>query len=227
MCGRFTLVTPPEEVLKELGFTPPDPSYVVKPRYNAAPTQQIVVALNDGTRQLTPVRWGLIPSWAKDPKIGHKLVNARAESLAEKPSFRTALKKRRCVVIADGFYEWRKDAGGTKTPFHLRLRSRKPFPIAGLWETWKSPEGERVRSCTLVTVPPNELAARIHDRMPAMLPRGAMEAWLEPGEKAPEEALELLVPYPAAEMEAVAVGSLVNSPKNDLPGCLDPAPTPA
>ena len=190
---------------------------VTSPRYNIAPTQNVSVVLSESPSQLSVAQWGLIPSWAKDPSIGAKMINARAETLPEKPSFRTAFKKRRCLVLADGFYEWRKEADGkTKTPLLIRLTDGEPFAFAGLYEFWKSPEGQNIRTCTIVTCEPNELMKPIHNRMPVILPRELESDWLEAGTPAPA-LMSMLMPYPPEGMQSYAVSRLVNSPTNDNP----------
>ena len=220
MCGRFTL-TAPAEIIAE-AFLLQDVPASLSPRYNVAPTQQVPVIVQEGgTRRLDLVRWGLIPSWAKDPAIGSRMINARGESLADKPSFRSALRKRRCLVLADGFFEWQKE-GRKRLPVYFRLRSRRPFAFAGLWERWRSPDGEEVRSCTVITGEPNELVRTVHDRMPAMLRPEAEDAWLSPVLPVPDGVPDLLVPYPANLMEALPVSTVVNSPKNDIPECIEP-----
>lgn len=198
---------------------------VSAPRYNVAPTQDVSVVLNESPTRLSVVQWGLIPGWAKDPGIGAQMINARAETVAEKPAFRSAFKKRRCFVLADGFYEWRKEGDGkTKTPMYLRLKSGEPFALAGLWEVWNSPEGEPRRTCTIITTEPNELVAPIHNRMPAILPRDAEAAWLD-GSLEPAALMALLKPYPADQMQAHAVSRRVNAPQNDEPALIEPVQT--
>ena len=167
------------------------------------------------------LRWGLIPSWAKEEAIGNRMINARAETIAEKPSFKRALQKRRCLVIADGFYEWKAE-GKKKTPMFIALRSRAPFGFAGLWEIWKAPSGEAIHSCTIITTTPNKLMESIHNRMPVILPREAETAWLDRTVDDPQKLLPLLVPYPDKEMTAYEVSLLVNSPRNDVPACIEP-----
>jgi putative SOS response-associated peptidase YedK len=163
----------------------------------------------------------LIPSWAKDEAIGHRMINARAETLAEKPSFKRALQKRRCLIVADGFYEW-KAAGKKKTPMFIALKSRQPFGFAGLWETWKSPKGEAIHSCTIITTTPNTLMESIHNRMPVILRREAEAQWLDRAVDDPQKLLPLLTPYPDNEMTAYEVSQIVNSPRNDVPACIEP-----
>ena len=179
-----------------------------------------IVAAGARGREAALQRWGLIPSWAKDPKIGNKLINARAETLFEKPSFRTAAAERRCLIPADGFYEWRRSERG-KEPMYVRLRSKEPFGFAGLWESWLSPAGQVVRSCAIVTTEPNELLKTIHNRMPVIVPRELEALWLDPGVKSERELSEVLRPYPEEELEAYAVAPLVNSPANDRPECVE------
>jgi len=191
------------------------------PRYNIAPSQQVLTVLGAEERRGGFLRWGLIPSWAKDPSMGDRMINARAETVAEKPSFRRALQKRRCLVLADGFYEWRKE-GKKKTPLYITLKSRAPFGFAGLWETWKSAEGAPIHSCTIITTTPNALMESIHNRMPVILPREAEAAWLDRSLEDPARLLPFLVPYSAENMDAYAVSSAVNSPRNDSPSCIEP-----
>jgi putative SOS response-associated peptidase YedK len=196
----------------------------MSPRYNIAPTQPVAVIPNDGKRAIDFFTWGLIPSWAKDPSIGSRLINARSETLAEKPSFRSAYRRRRCLILADGFYEWQAREGTkTKVPYYIRLESGDPFGFAGLWEQWFAPDGSEVKSCTIVTTEPNELVGKIHNRMPVILPAAAHQEWLDPGEKDPDSLQGLLKPYPALEMMAYPVATLVNSPANDWPDLIQPA----
>jgi putative SOS response-associated peptidase YedK len=219
MCGRYTLTTPTDLLasefdLRDLGL--------LAPRYNIAPTQPVPVVTSRDPHALSLFRWGLIPSWSKERPTGTNHINARAETLLEKPSFRDAFRSRRCFVLADGFYEWRKD-GTRRRPFYIRLRSRRPFAFAGLWEVWRPPEGPPVRSCAIVTTDPNDLVRPLHDRMPAILTREAREAWLSvaPGEV--EGLRRLLAPYPAQEMEAYEVSPRVNAVENDSPECIAPS----
>lgn len=191
------------------------------PRYNIAPTQPIPVIPNDGTKTVQLFHWGLVPHWAKDTSIGNKLINARAETLAEKPSFKRAFAKRRCLILLDGFYEWRKDAGAkTKTPIHIKLKTGKPFALAGIWETWRDAEGKELKSCTIVTTEPNELIGAFHHRMPVILKPEAYEAWLNPESVDPETLKHLFVPYPSEEMVAYPVSTGVNRAANDSPDCI-------
>ncbi|MBA3530657.1 MAG: SOS response-associated peptidase [Ardenticatenales bacterium] len=221
MCGRFTLKVDPNTVYEalELGEMPAK----LEPRYNIAPSQPVAVVTDPALRKVEMFRWGLIPSWAKDPSIANKLINARAETVTEKPSFRTAFAKRRCLVIADGFYEWQKrsKAQGGSQPYYFQLDSHDPFAFAGLWELWRDPEGEVVHSCTLITCAANDLVAPVHARMPVILGEESLWQWLEPD--ASEDTLHtLLQPYPAERMAAYPVSDLVNSPYNDSPECVEP-----
>lgn len=219
MCGRFTLTTDLDRLAEHFAFRAAHLSYT--PRYNIAPSQ-LVLTLSDAQEHRAGfLRWGLIPSWAKDPGIGDRMINARAETVAEKPSFRRALQKRRCLVLADGFYEWRKE-GKKKTPLFITLKSREPFAFAGLWERWKSPTGEAIHSCTIITTTPNTLMESIHNRMPVILPREAEMQWLDRTVEDPQALLQLLTPYPAEAMAAHPVSQLVNSPRNDTPACIEP-----
>ncbi len=201
MCGRYTLFKV-DQILEAFPWIQQAPPGLFE-RYNIAPTEAILAIANNQADRIEPFRWGLIPFWAKDPKIGSPMINARAETLGEKPAFRNALLRRRCLVPADGFYEWKKTPGvKAKTPMHIRLRSGALFAFAGLWETWRSPDGSVIPSCTLITTQPNELMAGIHDRMPVILKPADYQAWLDPAERDAGELAALLQPYPAAEMEA-------------------------
>ena len=224
MCGRFTLFADPDDLQELFNLSAPPPA-ALAPRYNIAPTQPVAVVANGETRALELFRWGLIPSWAKDPAIGNRMINARAETLAEKPSFRTALKKRRCLILADGFYEWRHEGSASrKTPMYIQMKDGRPFAFAGLWEAWKSPSDREawIKTCTIITTTPNALVEKIHDRMPVILPPKAYDLWLSPGELPAEKTLPLLKPFAASQMKAVAVSPLVNSPKIDSPECVAP-----
>lgn len=220
MCGRFSLTTNKQQLAEAFaGFEPPRE---LSPRYNIAPSQPVAVVANTGQNKVDFFVWGLIPAWAKDPGIGNRMINARAETLAEKPSFKAAYRRRRCLVLADGFYEWRKNPDKSKTPVYIQLESKEPFAFAGLWEVWHSPQGDEVLSCTIITTEPNEFMAKIHNRMPVILPRAAYEQWLDPAEQKPERLQSLLKPYPAQEMAAYAVSTVVNNPQNETPDCIAP-----
>ncbi|MEW6300339.1 MAG: SOS response-associated peptidase [Thermodesulfobacteriota bacterium] len=220
MCGRFTLTTDLERLEERFGFRAAALAYA--PRYNIAPSQPVLAVIAAEERRAGFLRWGLIPSWAKDASMGDRLINARAETVAEKPSFRRALQKRRCLVLADGFYEWKKE-GKRKTPMYITLKGREPFGFAGLWETWRAPSGENIHSCTIITTAPNRLLETIHNRMPVILPREQETLWLDRTVEDPAVLTAVLAPYPAEEMEAYAVSPVVNSPANDSPACIAPS----
>ena len=206
------------------GFTTPAADEIT-PRYNIAPSQQVAVVPNNGENNVEFFQWGLIPSWAKDPKIGNRMINARAETLAEKPSFRTPYKRRRCLILSDGFYEWRSEPDSkSKTPIFIQLKSERPFAFAGLWEAWyPRPDDEPLLSCTIITTSPNALMETIHRRMPVILEPDGYERWLDPSEQSPTQLDGLLNSYPAEEMEAYPVSRLVNRPSNDSLDCIAPA----
>src|ERR687893_2320277 len=220
MCGRYTLKTPVEELAEEFGFEAS--SVELPPNYNVAPTQQVAAVLEEGgERHLEVLRWGLIPSWADDPQIGSRMINARSETAPEKPSFRRAFRERRCLIPADGFYEWKR-TNGAKQPYYIRMREGRPFAFAGLWESWKDDGGPEIRSCAILTTAPNALAGEIHDRMPVILLATSYDAWLDP-EADKEELVALIAPYPEAEMEAYPVSRFVNSPSNNDPRSIEHA----
>ena len=221
MCGRYTLTSPIEVLAEEFGVTGPLPE--VQPSYNVAPGREVAAVLtgSDGGRRLEVLKWGLVPSWAKDPGIGYRMINARSETAAEKPSFRKAIKERRCLILADGFYEWRK-VGNAKQPFHFKMEDARPFAFAGLWERWER-DGQEIRSCTILTTEANDLVREVHERMPVILPPENYEAWLDPDTRDPSPLLPLLAPYPSGAMTAYPVSRAVNSPSNDGPMCVEPA----
>ncbi|HEY7117926.1 MAG TPA: SOS response-associated peptidase [Tepidisphaeraceae bacterium] len=238
MCGRYTLVRL-ADVLEKFPWIEHGPPDLV-PRYNIAPTQPLLAIANDHPEQFDHLVWGLVPFWAKDPAIGNKMINARAESLAEKPAFRNLLKRRRCLVIADGFYEWMPDpAGGKKggkIPMYVQMKDRKPFAFAGLWDTWKGSggapaasedgrttvdTGQTLRTCTIITTAANDLMKPIHDRMPAIIPPEDYRCWLDAKDEDAVELEKMLCPYPADEMTAHPVSTIVNSPKNEVPACIE------
>jgi putative SOS response-associated peptidase YedK len=217
MCGRFTQSQSPEKVARQFGLeTVP----TLPPRYNIAPTQDVPVVLETSQgRQFTQLYWGLIPSWSKDPKIGSRMINARSETVTEKPSFRTAFRKRRCLIVADGFYEWQRINGAKQAHFFYlpdAAGERSPFAFAGLWEHWESAEGDVIRSCTILTTEANETLRPIHDRMPVILPPDAYGPWLQPNQTE-DVLLSLLRPYAEDAMAEFLVGPEVNSPRNDRP----------
>ena len=218
MCGRFALIVD-ASVLADVFDV--DPPRELQPRFNIAPTQTIPVirAGKEFARECSMVRWGLVPSWAKDEKMGARMINARGETVAEKPSFRSAVKSRRCLIPADGFYEWvRTDEG--KQPHFIHFSDAKPFAFAGLWERWSKGGSKPLDTCTIITTSPNELIADLHDRMPVILPRALYEEWLDPTPMSAKRLQEVLVPHPAEGMEAYPVSTFVNKPANDGPECI-------
>lgn len=213
MCGRYTLTIDIKTVAEKFGVPA---TLDTSPRYNIAPTQEVVSVMRNGASHLEWLRWGLIPSWAKDESIGSRMINARAETLTEKPSFKGLLRSKRCLIVADGFYEWKQE-NGSKVPMYMTLKSGEPFAFAGLWDLWKSPGGEHIRSCTIITTEPNDLVAPIHNRMPAILLPGAYADWLDPDMRDEQALSHWLAPYPAEEMTARPVSRLVNDPRRDSP----------
>lgn len=196
------------------------------PRYNIAPTQPVATVRQTGSgRILSMMRWGLVPSWATDIKIGNQLINGRSETLLEKPAFREAFRSRRCLIPADGFYEWKK-AGKQRYPFHFGMKDNSLFAFAGVWDRWKSPGGAMLQSCSILTTAPNELLEDVHDRMPVILPRCHYEAWLIAPAAEAERLAELLVPFDAGLMSRYPVGPLVNKPENETPECALEVPNP-
>jgi putative SOS response-associated peptidase YedK len=224
MCGRFTLTAGQKELAEAFaGYT-----FTVehRQRFNIAPTQDVEVVLNGGGKEIVTARWGLIPRWAKDAAIGNRLINARSESVAEKPAFRAPFRRQRCLVLADGFYEWRSVPGERiKLPYYIRLRSHQPFAFAGLWDTWRAPDGRDLLTCVILTTEPNDLMRAIHDRMPVMLPPAAYSVWLASTEVPVEALAPLFKPYPSKEMECYVVSRRVNNPAHDGPDCVATAET--
>lgn len=224
MCGRFTLHHGTDEIAARFGAQ--EVLFDSPPRYNITPQQPVaVVTSGHGSvtgQTLEAFQWGLVPFWARDPAIGNKMINARSETVAEKPAFKNALLRRRCLLPTDGFYEWDK-AGGTRQPIHFRRRDGALFAFAGLWEEWQSPDGSPLRTCTILTTAANETVGRVHDRMPVIL-RPEQEAfWLDTSAvKKPDVLLPLLKPYPDEAMEAFAVSRRVNIPVNDDPELIEP-----
>ncbi|GCF07211.1 SOS response-associated peptidase [Dictyobacter arantiisoli] len=216
MCGRYTLFHSIQDIAST--FNVPVPvSMQITPRYNVAPTQDVVTIMHTNDQpQLALLRWGLIPSWAKEESIGSRMINARAETLAEKPSFKRLLHAKRCLIVADGFYEWMQEPGSkVKTPMYITLKNQQPFAFAGLWDSWKNPEGEAIRTCTIITTQPNSLMESIHTRMPALLGADARDIWLDAAERDEQALLHLLGAYPAQEMEARPVSRRVNDVRYD------------
>lgn len=220
MCGRYNIRSLPNRFAEVFDA---QAMFEFAVRYNVAPTQSVPVIRirpHEATREIVPMRWGLIPSWAKDEKIGNRMINARCETVSEKPAFRAAFKRRRCLVLADGFYEWKK-TGKAKQPYHFYLRDDQPFAFAGLWERWTAGP-DPIESCTIITTTANELVSDVHDRMPVILSREAANRWLDPDSDEAPPLENLLAPYPAPQMDADPVSTLVNSPKNDSVECLEP-----
>ncbi|MDM9382938.1 SOS response-associated peptidase [Chlorogloeopsis sp. ULAP01] len=219
MCGRFTLSVIPEVLAQAFHLEQvPD----IEPQYNIAPTQMVGTVLYNSQnhkREFQQLRWGLIPSWAKDSSMGAKLINARAETVAEKPAFRSAFKRRRCLVVADGFYEWQKQ-DGKKQPYYFRLQNGQPFGFAGLWEEWESPQKQQIKSCTILTTQANDLLQPLHDRMPVILTEQDYQMWLNCQMQEPEVLQQLLQPYKSEEMIGYPVSTLVNNPKHNSSECI-------
>jgi len=230
MCGRFTRSSPPAAIIEELGLelgVELDADVVAGPRFNVCPSENVLVVARGGdagTPKAGWMKWGLVPWFAHDPKSGPRSINARAETLATNRTFRDPFQRRRCLIVADGFYEWRR-IGSERYPMFFRLRSRRPFVFAGVWDRWKPREGEPLVSCAIVTCPPNGLVAPIHDRMPVIVAPEARAYWLA-ADAEPADLTALLRPYPESEMEAYPVSRLVNTPKNDTPECVQPADPP-
>lgn len=211
MCGRFSLFETTDALQQQFQFEYFDD---LEPRYNIAPGQDILTVFNNGqNKEGVKMRWGFIPFWAEDEKIGYKMINARAETIDEKASFKTAFKKRRCVILADGFYEWKKEAD-VKQPYRFGMKNNKPFAFAGLWENW-SKDGKNISSCTIITTKPNELTKDVHDRMPVILPENRIDIWLDRSINDTEELKKLLIPYQAEYMEKYEVSTAINSAKNE------------
>jgi putative SOS response-associated peptidase YedK len=219
MCGRYTVTATPE-VLRALFGYPEQPNF--PPRFNIAPTQPIaIVRLVDGKRQFALIRWGLLPSWVKDPKTFALQINARGESAAEKPAFRAAMKRRRCLIPADGFYEWQA-VGGRKQPFYVRAKSGAPFAFAGLWETWIGPNGEELETAAIVTTNANKTLSAIYERMPVVVPPDAFDLWLDCAKVDATTASALIAPAPENFFEAYPVSTHVNRVANDDPKLVEP-----
>ena len=221
MCGRFSLGGSAATLLGHFNV---QESVSWIGRYNLAPSQEILTIVQPAgsAREARRMRWGLIPSWAKDPAIGNKLINARGETVATKPAFRHAIRERRCLILADAFYEWEAQ-GRRKQPWCIRRKDGAPFAFAGLWEEWHDPEGRRVESCTIITTTATALIQRFHHRMPVILSPRDYDLWLDVGVRDPHRLLPLLAPYPPDEMTAYPVSPLVNNPANDTPACQSPA----
>ncbi len=217
MCGRFTLISNISELQGRFGFVmePAAP----EPRYNIAPTQPVLAVVNDGVRRGELMRWGLVPSWAKDVKIGSRMINAMSETAATKPAFRNALRRRRCLVLADGFFEWRRE-GKQRVPLYFFHKSGEPMAFAGLWESWQSPDGEWLRSCAILTTAANAFIEPVHNRMPVILSAETVPLWLDPLTEAPDTLEPLLIPAPPESLDAREVSPTVNNVRSEGPGCI-------
>jgi putative SOS response-associated peptidase YedK len=226
VCGRYTLASPNPAMLRErfaLGEDVP-----VRQRFNVAPADDVLCVTTDreGAPRGDVLRWGLVPHWAKDPATGYKMINARAETVAERPAFRDALATRRCLVLADGFYEWQRQPGGPKQPFWITRADHEPFAFAGLWAVWHgAAEDEVLRTCTIITTQANGVVGAVHDRMPVILPPDAEQAWLS-HDTPPAAARELLVAFPDDAIDLRPVSRAVNDARHDEPDCLDPPEDP-
>ncbi len=220
MCGRYTITVTLEELMLLYSADSPIADFYL-PRYNVAPTQMVPAVVNDGKRnRLGMLRWGLIPPWAEDEKVGARMINARAETLKERPAFRDAYRRKRCLVLADGFYEWKTLPEGGKRPYRVVLRNDEPFGMAAIYETWHAPDGRKISSCAIITTDPNELMAGIHNRMPVILRREDEEPWLNRNVSDPDLLDPLLVPYPADKMRAYEVDKRVGNVAFDDADCL-------
>ena len=225
MCGRFSNTSKPGAYEKEFKIGKKNPD-IFRVRYNIAPSQMIDVVRADEDRHIVDqLKWGLVPAWAKDPNIGSRMINARAETLAEKPSFRNSFKQRRCIIPASGFFEWQKKAGGGggKQPFYFYVREKDLFGFAGLWEEWLDQEsGELLETCTIITTEANEVLKPVHERMPVILKPSDYDLWLDPEENNTERLQKILVPYPAKEMGSHPVSKNINYPDNDSSDLIKP-----
>ena len=220
MCGRYSLIADLGELARRFEF---DGDWLAfESAYNIAPTQDVLTVVGGETRRGGFMRWGLVPWWAKDASIGSRMINARAETVAEKPAFRDALRRRRCLVIADGFYEWQR-TGDSRRPMRVVIRSGEPFAFAGLWSVWKDPDGNRVPSCAIITTTANDLLRPVHDRMPVVLPREMEALWLDSNVDDPNMLASVLTPYADDAMQVYEVSNLVNSAANDGPEVIEPS----
>jgi putative SOS response-associated peptidase YedK len=220
MCGRFALFAYMRQLMEEFGIDEHDADELAS-RYNVAPSQHILAVVNDGEgNRFETFRWGLVPHWAKGSKPRY-MINARAETVAEKPTFKGALRHRRCLIVADGFYEWKK-SGKVKVPMFVKDVSGRPWGFAGIYEYWNSPEGDEIATCAIITTEANQVMSKIHHRMPAIIPREDRETWLDPSVEDPEVLVPLLRPYDSDRMEAFPVSDEVNTPRNDHPDLIRP-----
>ncbi|MCF6095356.1 SOS response-associated peptidase [Microaerobacter geothermalis] len=220
MCGRFTLTVSQDEFIERYGLN--KVTFEFQPRYNIAPSQMIPVIISDsGEKRAGLLKWGFVPNWAKDESISYKMINARSETVREKSAFKTAFLRKRCIIPADGFYEWKTTPNG-KQPMRIVLKNKGLFSMAGLFDTWISPDGRKVHSCTIITTKPNKLMESIHDRMPVILRPEDEEIWLDRNNQDPELLQGLLQPYPEDKMFAYPVSPIVGNPRNDEPECIQP-----
>ena len=218
MCGRYTIALDLNQALAEMNLDLPE--FDFEPRFNIAPSQRLPVILDEAPQKAQLLKWGLVPFWAKDPKIGYKMINALGETVHEKPSFRNAFKRRRCLILADGFYEWQKRPDG-KQPHHIHLKNRELMTFAGLWESWRDAEEREMRTFTIITTTPNVLMEPLHNRMPTIIAPEDRSVWLAPESNA-ETLRSLIQPYAADQMEALPVSTQVNNVRNDAPELIDP-----
>lgn len=218
MCGRFSFSSLTKIIEDRFDIKVDKATY--KPRYNCAPSQNLAVISNSNPDVLSYYRWGLIPFWAKDKSIGNKLINSKAETITQKPSFKNSFKRKRCLVPCDGFFEWKKINAKEKIPYRIKMEDDSLFSMAGIWDSWRNEDGENIDSFSIITTTPNELMSEIHTRMPVILKREDEHLWLSATE--PEKLIPLLTPFPANKMTAYAISKLVNSPRNDQPEILNP-----
>ena len=223
MCGRFTLTADAKAIQK--AFDLDNISGELQPRYNIAPSQPVAIITNQNPNELTYVKWGLVPSWSKDPAIGNKMINARSETAAEKPSFRSAFKRRRCLIPADGFFEW-TTRDKKKVPMYIHLEDNAVFGFAGLWEVWQSPDGSELQTCTILTAEPNDLIRQYHHRMAVILEPDTYDTWLSPDELPTDALMPLMTAYPQEKMRVYEVSTDVNRPINDNPSVIEPYQAP-
>lgn len=219
MCGRFTVAKDIRKISKFFGVTPPDGDF--PPRFNAAPMQELPVISNECPEQVSLYRWGLVPFWAADEKIANKLINARSETVLQKPAFRKAVQSHRCLVLADGFYEWKK-TGRRKIPYRFVLKNDEPFAFAGIWDRWRAPDGRELKTFSILTTEANALVKDVHDRMPVLFDRETADAWIH-ADLSGGDIEAMLIPFPAELMRGYPVSDRVNSPKNDSPELIKPA----
>lgn len=221
MCGRFALYSDPQTLARRFQADPPAD---YSPHFNIAPTQPILILRESKAhRAFSFARWGLVPHWAREIKTGYSMINARAETVDEKPAFRTVFRRRRCLIPADGFYEWQATPSHRlKQPWYIALKERQPMALAGLWDQWHRPEGDIMESCTIIVTKANELMRPIHERMPVILPEAVWQTWLDPDHTDPSTLKALLRPYPPEGMRAWPVKTQVNNPNNDAPACIEP-----